>query len=449
MRIQKCFQRFTIPLALIPGLLLGAVVTSGATLQVTADPTNPPLINAGEGDSVQLHSKLLATQSNEENLVVTQEYWNITSVSVSSDDVNWTVIWTGNAATASGLGFYASLTPSDQDATLQCNFTKDGFYMVDVVATANYTQTINGVPQAEGPISSKPAATNHAVVDVTAITVATANGATKTNMTQDYPNPGDQDWGIVKVANTSVIMQVTTSPGTDPVWKQVKWQGGSAVVGHDDEQSYSAAVSQEYKIKPTISGKGLEHTLNLWVIWATITIDSSGTDPTGSPAFPPGQDGGQSLGIQYNSAKNGVAFNNCQIALMTPSGVHNVVSGGCVMKQDRISHDFANGAPNPSDFNTTWVSDGPQTDYYTTKPDSAEKVYAIDGPDDGAYATKSYDTYNNFRDRMEWNGTPCADYAYWDFQGGWNIAKKPQIYFASGGTGQITLPATDPAGSVN
>ncbi|MGC9261525.1 MAG: hypothetical protein ACP5I8_15795 [Phycisphaerae bacterium] len=406
MESRKFICQLITPLALVMGLFLGAVSASGAALQATADPADPAFINAGGSDTVQLHSKLVATQNDEENLAATNQWWDITSVSVSSDDVNWTVVWTGDATAANGTGFSTALiVSSGSSATLQSTFALDSFWQIDVVTTADYTVTINGQQQNEGPISSNAVVTNHTVADVTAVSVATANGATQTNMVQNYPNQGDQNWGIVKSANTSVIMQVTTVPGTDPVWKQVAWHGGSTIASHDDERSYSAATSQEYKVKPTINGKGLEHTLNLWVIWATVTIDSAGTDPANAPAFPAGTDGGQSLGIQYDAAKDNVSFNNCQVALMTPSGVRNVVNGGCVMKQEREIHDFANITQHGQFWDTGWVSDGPGSAFYTTKPDSADKVYAIDAPDQYLQAGETQDDeYGDFRDWLEWNG---------------------------------------------
>lgn len=439
-------------LAMLLATCIGCASAWGATLVATAGPTDPTIINAGGSDTTQLQSKLVPTNPGEENLSLAEESWGITSISESSDDVHWTVVWSGNSPEAGASPpsrYYCEVTPSSGgSAALDCQFGQDDFWQVSVQATATYDVTVNGQQEQKGPISSNTVVTSHTVADVTGISVATPNGATQSNMKQNYPNDGDQNWGIVKAAGVSVIMQVATAPATDPIWKLVAWQGGSTVPNADDERSYSAATSQEYNIKPTINSKGLEHTLNLWVIWATITIDAAGADPSNAPAFPPGEIGGQSLGLQENAKKNAVAFNNCQAAKVTPAGVHNALTGGFAMKQQRISHDFKNGAPNPQYFNTSWVSDGPETGFYTTKPDSSDKVYAIDGPDDGDFTTTSYDTYNNFRDWADWNGAKCASDANWYFQAGWNVKKTPEIYFASGGTGQITLPAADPAGPV-
>ena len=451
MELQRKLSKFIAILITVASFGAGAAGASGAALRATADPTDPAIINAGGMDTTALHSKLVSTQNDEENLAATSQWWDITSISVSGDDVHWTVVWTGNSTQANATGVSAALVAaSGASATLQCTFALDSFWQVDVQSTADYTVTINGQQESKGPITSNAVVTNHTVADVTAVAVATANGATQKNMQQDYPNTGDQDWGIVKSANTSVIMQATTVPGTDPVWKYLQWQGGAAVASHDDERSYSAGISQEYKIKPTINGKGLEHTLNLWVIWATVTIDSAGVDPANAPSFPAGEDGGQSLGIQYDAAKDSVAFNNCQVAQMTPSGVHDVIIGGCVMRQDRDIHEFQNVTQHGSFWDTGWVPDNPITGNYTTTPDSADKLYAIDGPNDALFnGSSQWDKYGDFRDWAEWNGVMCSDYAYWYSEAGAKSTANPVIYFADGGTGQITIPGTDPQSAEN
>jgi hypothetical protein len=237
------------------------------------------------------------------------------------------------------------------------------------------------------------------------------------------------------------------------VENQIKWTGGTAVSGNNAERNYSLATSQKYTIDPTLAGHDWAgHNVYLWVIWATVTIDDTGTDPADAPKFPPPPEvyNGQNLGIQYDAAKDAVDFSNCQEAQMTPSGIHNVISGGCVMKQQREIHVFANVTQHGQFWDTGWTADGPASGNYTTAPDSGDKVYAIDSPTLHLVGTDTQDDeYGDFRDWEEWDGTTCSDYAYWYFEAGAKATANPQIYFAQGGTGQITIPNTDPQAAEN
>jgi hypothetical protein len=183
-----------------------------------------------------------------------------------------------------------------------------------------------------------------------------------------------------------------------------------------------------------------------------VAIDDTGTNPPNSPSFLNAQfDYGQNnLGLFHSNNKCAVDFQNCQVAQMTPSGIHKVISGGCVMIQKREIHDFANINQQGQFWDTGWVADGPGSPFYTTQPDSADKVYAIDNPSQFLQTGETQDDeYGDFRDHLEWNGTKCSDHAYWYFEAGAKQGANPVIYFAQGGTGQITIPNTDPQAAEN
>ncbi|MGC8553655.1 MAG: hypothetical protein ACP5O7_12450, partial [Phycisphaerae bacterium] len=384
----------TLVLALILVMWAGAgaaLADNFAGLTVTAGQPQPTIIGPGGSYSVPFQSALQPNEPGVENLIATGQVWTITSVAYSVDDVNWTTIWTGNSPIVTlppgSYGLYLSLSGSVGSATLSgttSSDTPDGFYLVSVATTANYEAIVNGAEQ-QGQASGG-GATTEPVAQITGMSVGSP--ATETNMVQDYPNQGDINFGVVKESTgqptANAMATATTSPATVPVENQIKWTGGTAVSGNNADRNYSLATSQKYTIDPTLAGHDWAgHNVYLWVIWATVTIDDTGTDPADAPQFPPPPEvyNGQNLGIQYDSAKDAVDFSNCQVAQMTPSGIHNVVSGGCVMKQQRYIHVFANVTQHGYFWDTGWTADGPASGNYTPVPDSEDKVYAIDSPD--------------------------------------------------------------------
>ena len=67
---------------------------------------------------------------------------------------------------------------------------------------------------------------------------------------------------------------------------------------------------------------------------------------------------------------------------------------------------------------------------------SNDELYDTDAPD-LPVATQTGETYNNFRQWLEWDGRPCSNYAYWYFQARW---KDRQVTLKDVGQGSITLP---------
>lgn len=69
-------------------------------------------------------------------------------------------------------------------------------------------------------------------------------------------------------------------------------------------------------------------------------------------------------------------------------------------------------------------------------PDLDDKVYDTDAPNLGI-APYSYETYNNFRQWLEWKGTRASDYSPWYFRTRWHDKKVTLKEVASG---SIQLP---------
>jgi hypothetical protein len=65
-----------------------------------------------------------------------------------------------------------------------------------------------------------------------------------------------------------------------------------------------------------------------------------------------------------------------------------------------------------------------------------DELYDTDGPDLPA-ATRTAETYNNFRQWLRWDGRPCSNFAYWYFQVRW---KDKKVTLKDVGQGSIELP---------
>ncbi len=377
-----------------------------AGLSVQAGQPSPALIGPGDSYSVPFYSKLEPNESGVEDLLATSQNWAITSVCYSTDDVNWTTIWKGDSPVASlppgSYGISLSLSGSTGSATLSGDTspsTPDGFYLVSVSTTANYDASVNGKEQ-QGTASGG-GATTEPVAQITNVSVGSP--ATETNMIQNYPNPGDINYGVVKQSTgqpvANAMATATTSPATVPVENQIKWTGGTAVSGNDAERNYSLATSQKYTIDPTLAGHDwAAHNVYLWVIWATVKVNTSGkiSPDDKAPAlvngdWPAELGGGTSLGpidcLTDNNLTYAYAVGRYEAqASITPSGVWNVVGGGpythyWAMDRSVDQDIYDNGLPPPAG-NPISQQDDSARQFESQTPTGANggTIYDLDAP---------------------------------------------------------------------
>ena len=158
-------------------------------------------------------------------------------------------------------------------------------------------------------------------------------------------------------------------------------------------------------------------------------------------------DGTENLGAQYYSSSNYAVGKVCPIATITPAGVYEIVQAGWDFKRDRWSHDFKDGTNSSSYYDTNWTDDTSLASWKRITPDSDDKIYDLDGPNvlNGDGATSSYETYNNFRQWIEWNGEVCSSkgsVGLWYWKGRWKADQTPQVTLKEVGTGGITLPSS-------
>lgn len=116
------------------------------------------------------------------------------------------------------------------------------------------------------------------------------------------------------------------------------------------------------------------------------------------------------------------------VAELAPTGVGRVISAGgksglFKFRRKVTSHDFVDGKKFVSKKSFAgWVDDDSQPTLLTLDPGPDDKLYDTDGPDLPVGAASS-ETYNNFRQWVEWAGVPYSSYGDWFFRARWKNQK--------------------------
>ncbi|MEO7595173.1 MAG: hypothetical protein ABI134_28405, partial [Byssovorax sp.] len=124
------------------------------------------------------------------------------------------------------------------------------------------------------------------------VSIKVVSNATQTNVT------GAKNWACVKKASDDVIVEATTTPNDDATWKQITWSGdtGSAVPGKANQRKLSRATSKKLHIEAALGG--VTDSLEVWILWAQVTILTSGTTPANAVNYGARYDGTESLGAK-------------------------------------------------------------------------------------------------------------------------------------------------------
>jgi hypothetical protein len=261
---------------------------------------------------------------------------------------------------------------------------------------------------------------------------------------------GGRNWAVVK-QNGYVTVEAMTAPKNEEAeWKLIKVSGdtGEEVKGKPNRRKYSLATSRKIR--------GITESLDIWVVWASIDIQMTGKRPANAAPFEKGRrDETDNLGaVQYKSLSSsvideekGIFVDNmgasakvAPVATLTPKGVSKVIEFGWAFERQVWSHNWADGSPTKQ-TNQIWTRDTSKPEYLKLKPDSDDRIYDLDAPDI-RWGSKTYETYNNFRQWIEWNGAKCSDYALWYWQARWKVNQdmKKQISLNDVGPGNIKLP---------
>ena len=274
----------------------------------------------------------------------------------------------------------------------------------------------------------------------------------------DIKGKAGTNWAAVKQKSTYVIVEATTAPKNDDAeWKQIQWSGdtGESVKGRRNRRTLSIAASKQYHVEATLGG--VKDSVDIWILWATIEILTKHLRPNNAAPFEQNRrDNTDQLGaVTYKSlsssvidANAGVFVDNmgasgkvAPVAILWPKGVGQVIQAGWSFKRERWSHDWIDGKETPQ-FTSNWTPDISKPPNLRLTPDSYDKIYDLDAPD-LRWGERSYETYNNFRQWIEWAGEKCSDYALWYWQARWLLHKDPskQITLNQVNVGNISLPS--------
>jgi hypothetical protein len=275
------------------------------------------------------------------------------------------------------------------------------------------------------------------VVYVDSVTVE--SGATQTNVT------GAKNWAAVKATSGDVIVKAVLNPTipNEHVPDVLSWSGGSAVSGDPLRRTVSKTASAETPVTATC-GLSSDY-VDIWTIWATGEIRTSGSKSSGNNKTWTAAKGGDTLG-PLNDEDDGITAGEATgkmegVFTLYPTGVYDIVSNGWDIKRWIDFHDYENGSTEEADSRS---DDNVDTDEDLV-PDNDDKIYVIDGPTIPFGLNHTFETYNTFSEWVEWNGTKCSGNYYWHYRArvddDLDASNKPHnddTELNDVGTGQIT-----------
>ena len=216
--------------------------------------------------------------------------------------------------------------------------------------------------------------------------------------------------------------------------------------GNRTRENYPAPPPGIFHVEAELGG--VKDHVEVWVLWATVTILTSGTTPANAVQFAGKHDGTENLGAVSFDGGDKAAGRVVPVGAIAPIGIQGVVKSGWAFKRERMSHDWRDGNKDGEGngvddyWNTAFVDDTSYPGFQKLTPDNDDKIYDRDAPSIGrSNITTDQETYNHFRQWIEWNGEKCSDKAEWYWKARRLKANSPQITVKDVGTGSIALPA--------
>jgi hypothetical protein len=242
------------------------------------------------------------------------------------------------------------------------------------------------------------------------------------------------NWVTVMTNGGYVTVQASLDTTDTNAASLIKWPAFcQPVPGQPFQRQLSTSTPTNFTVTATLGSTNL--TINVWIMWATMNILTTGTLPSNAPPFRASyhqgiqnQDGTTNiLGSVYWHTNDAGASKICTVATLSPPGLATILTNGFQTIQFCWQHRFVNGIPStdPDEWNTNWVNDSPgnypSDPHYTTAPDPFGNLYSNDAPEIFAYegVTTSLEIYRNFEDCLTFNGFPCSTTNIWYFAGRW------------------------------
>ncbi|MGH7177481.1 MAG: hypothetical protein ACREJC_08890, partial [Tepidisphaeraceae bacterium] len=301
------------------------------------------------------------------------------------------------------------------------------------------------VSDSDGGASPPPSYSTNNEAPTTATTLGLDKVTVKENATQSGVDTEHhpEAWAAVKKADDFVIVKAVLDsnlPENQIPEDKVTWTGGQAVDGHKLQRRVSRAEAAKTTVKCKIGGK--QGHVDVWVVWSTVSILTTGTTPPNAVQFGNKCDGTENLGaVRFDNGDQG-AGKIVAVGTLAPAGVAGIVTSGWMLTREKWEHTFQDGASfGAPNWDAGWVDDTSFAEWLRVTPDAEGKIYDIDGPNiHGATAADSVERYINFKEWATFNGERASDDALWCFTGGWKIDANPKVTWVEVGTGNFQLP---------
>jgi hypothetical protein len=307
-----------------------------------------------------------------------------------------------------------------------------------------------GLGQAQVTWSVRPAGVGPVLRDLSVI-----DGATQRNVSDL------NSWATTRKRRSYIVVEATTAPENNAAeWKKIKWSGaGQPVPGQPNQRRLSRAESVKLTVTATLNESA--QSIDIWVMWAQLSVLTGGMRPANAAPFDDGlRDGTQKLGaVTYPTIGQREVGPGVGVGLMTasgkvavvgeisPPGVGNVVKSGWAIERQVKAREWRDGFKVKAEKNWTddWAPDTSLPKYLRLEPDDAGRIYDLDAPGLGSGET-TFETYNNFRQWVTWNDEKCSDYAPWHWWSRWHLAEpsEKQVTLQDLGAGRSRSLPSDP-----
>ncbi len=241
------------------------------------------------------------------------------------------------------------------------------------------------------------------------------------------------------------VVQADTLPQNSPAeWAQIAWSGGDPVLGKANQRRISRQATGTTTITASIGGSSQRRVL--WTLWADVSVLTKGPRPPQAKPWSagemfPGPDQCGAFDVQSLSMGKNARGQIVAVAKLFPSGIGKVMLAAgkhtlFSIRRQLTAHDYVDGAPNRHKKSFVPSVDDTLAAMQSLTNLGNDELYDTDGPD-LPLATQTAETYNNFRQWLEWDGKPCSNLAFWYFQARW---KGQQVTLKDVGPGSIPLP---------
>lgn len=286
---------------------------------------------------------------------------------------------------------------------------------------------------------------------------------------------GTTNWAAVEATNDYVIVQAMLSMTNDYILTNVaaniQWSGGEAVSGNPLQRRVSKATPAETAVTASLGSSSVS--INVWVIWANLTIKVNGTlDPDDKAAvlnsldnnWPAILGGGNNLGtldcLSNPSLTYSYTIGKMEAkAVLQPIGIGNLLTTNWDMKRTRVVIAWDNGG----NYNSGVWESGPTISNPLPGVDDANNaddkylnpangdIFGLDAPGcsehfSGTFIIHTSECYDDFYQYVTVNlgngDQTCSDTNTWSYTAQVDVDATNKVQLNALSTSLITLPTS-------